>query len=84
MDKSNQRGETYGDTTTGYDYGSSDRKNDDSERKRLNFDGELTKTGLTISVAAVGGAILYAFGIILVVLFVTAAVISLAVYLRYR
>ena len=55
-----------------------------SQEDRLDFDGKITRKGLAISVTALGGAVLYALGIIIGIAILIAMVASIFVYLHHK
>ena len=56
----------------------------DEEQEKLDFQGNIKKLGLGLSVTAVGGAIVYAFGIVVIIALLVAAVVAFGLYLKYK
>jgi len=56
----------------------------DEEQEKLDFQGKAKKLGLGMSVTAAGGAIVYAFGIVVIIATLVAAVVAFGLYLKYK
>ena len=57
---------------------------EEEQDEKLDFQGTVKKLGLAISVTAVGGAVVYAFGLVVIIAILVAILLALGLYLRYR
>lgn len=57
---------------------------EEDSTERMDFRGKITKGGAAVGVSAVGGAVIYAFGIVILIAVLMTVIIGAALYLKYR